>query len=95
MIKIMTLNANGLRSAVRRGFFEWVATKHIDVICLQETKIQNEQLWADMTLVLPGYHCFHVQAEKKGYSGVAIYSKQKPNQIQQGLGFSSCDDEGR
>ncbi|MCX7116144.1 MAG: exodeoxyribonuclease III [Gammaproteobacteria bacterium] len=95
MKKIMSFNANGIRSAARRGFFEWVAPQHIDVLCLQETKIQDDQLMSDLALVLPGYHCEHLQAEKKGYSGVAIYSKIKPNQVQKGLGFSSCDQEGR
>ena len=72
----MTLNANGIRAAHRKGFFEWMLKQDVDVVCIQETKAQTHQLSEDI-LMPDGYSGFFNDAEKKGYSGVAIYSKQQ------------------
>jgi exodeoxyribonuclease-3 len=94
-MKVMTLNANGIRSAARKGFFEWMAQENPDFVCIQETKAQ----WSDLQhapLFFPElYHCDYFSAEKKGYSGVAIYARQKPVNIIKGLGFKEADTEGR
>lgn len=93
-MRVITLNVNGIRSAERKGFFTWMQQQHADIICLQETKAQLHQL--DSALFCPqGYHCFYHDAEKKGYSGVAIYSKQQPDRIISGIGWSEVDTEGR
>jgi exodeoxyribonuclease III len=93
-MKIMTLNANGIRSAASKGFFEWMLKQRPDILCLQETKAQEHQLPAEV-LNLPGYHSYFHNADKKGYSGVAIYSKRKPDGVHMGLGWSDMDAEGR
>ena len=93
-MRIITLNANGIRSAERKGFFTWLATQNADVVCIQETKAQLHQL--DNTVFCPaGFHCFYHDAEKKGYSGVALYCKQQPDNIIEGLGWQDIDSEGR
>ena len=93
-MRIISLNVNGIRAAQRKGFFEWLAVQNADVVCLQEIKAQEEQL--DDSLFYPeGYHCYYYDAEKKGYSGVAIYSKQKPKKVTRGLGWEPCDSQAR
>lgn len=93
-MRVMTFNANGLRSAARKGFFEWFKTQAIDVLCVQETKAQIGQL--QESVFLPeGYHRFLFDAEKPGYSGVAIYTRYLPERVQTGLGFATADQEGR
>jgi exodeoxyribonuclease-3 len=93
-MRIVTLNANGIRSAARKGFFDWMDGQDADVVCVQETKAQLEQL-ADPVFHPHGYHCYYVDAEKKGYSGVAIYSRRKPEQVVAGYGSREFDAEGR
>jgi exodeoxyribonuclease-3 len=93
-MRIITLNANGIRSASRKGFFEWLPAQEADVVCIQETKAQVDQL-ADPMFRPNGYHCYYVDAEKKGYSGVAIYSRQKPLEVISGFGSREFDAEGR
>jgi len=93
MLRITTFNANGIRSATNKGFFDWLRSRDIDILCLQETKAQEHQLHAQNRL--PAYHTFYFDAEKKGYSGVAIYSRHEPKRIVKGLGWSDCDKEGR
>ena len=93
-MKIMTLNANGIRSATSKGFIEWMLKQHPDVVCLQETKAQEHQLSSDVQRPR-GYYGFFHDAEKKGYSGVAIYSKKEPERVQIGLGWPDVDAEGR
>ena len=93
-MRIITLNANGIRSAERKNFFPWMQAQKPDFVCLQETKAQTHQLDAE-AFCPSGYHCYYHDAEKKGYSGVAIYSKMKPTEIIQGLGWSDMDTEGR
>lgn len=94
MFRVISLNANGIRAAARKGFFEWMRQQDADVVCIQETKAQVHQLGDDV-FSPAGYHCFYADAVKKGYSGVAIYSKHKPNKVVRGYGDQEFDDEGR
>lgn len=93
-MKILSYNVNGLRSAIRKGFMEWLAGYPADVICLQEIKAQKENVDFQAIEDL-GYHTFWFPAEKKGYSGVAIFSKIKPDAVHYGSGFPQSDAEGR
>ena len=88
MYRVISLNANGIRAAARKGFFEWLAKQKADVVCIQETKAQVHQL-TDECFSPQGYHCYYEDAVKKGYSGVAIYSRQKPDKIIRGFGTKS------
>ncbi|MBT8141629.1 MAG: exodeoxyribonuclease III [Gammaproteobacteria bacterium] len=83
-MRVMSINTNGIRAAARKGFFEWLPKVDPDVVCIQETKAQIDQL-SDPIFHPEGYHCHYHDAEKKGYSGVAIYSKQKPRKVIHGL----------
>ena len=74
MFRVISLNANGIRAAARKGFFEWMDGQNADVICIQETKAQVHQL-TDEIFSPAGYHCYYEDAVKKGYSGTAIYSR--------------------
>jgi exodeoxyribonuclease-3 len=93
-MKIITVNTNGIRAAQRKGFYQWLAKEQADVVCIQETKAQIHQLPAD-TFQPEGYHCYFHDAEKKGYSGVAIFSRHKPLRVQHGIGWAEFDCEGR
>ncbi|MCF6249771.1 MAG: exodeoxyribonuclease III [Methylococcaceae bacterium] len=93
-MRIISLNANGIRAAERKGFFPWLKNQNADVICIQETKAQTDQLKAE-AFWPEGYHCFYHDAVKKGYSGVAIYCKKQPTTISKGLGWHDIDNEGR
>ncbi len=93
-MKVITVNTNGIRAAARKGFFDWLPGQQADVICIQETKAQIHQL-EDAIFHPEGYHCYYFDAEKKGYSGTAIYSRKKPNKIIRGLGWDPADSEGR
>lgn len=92
--RVITANTNGIRSAAKKGFFDWLQTQQADVVCIQETKAQRDQLEHEM-FCPQGYHCHYFDAEKKGYSGTALYSKQKPDRVITGLGWPSADTEGR
>ncbi len=94
MFKVISFNVNGIRSAVKKGAWEWLAEQNADVICLQELKAQQEQI-AGPEFSLPGYHAYYHFAEKKGYSGVAIYTRHEPKQVVTGLGWPHADQEGR
>ncbi len=95
-MRIITLNANGIRSAARKGFFEWMQEQDADLVCIQETKAQEHQLRDDPLYYPAGYHCFYEDATaKKGYSGVAIYCRRAPDEVIRGLGFDEFDPEGR
>ncbi|PLK47886.1 exodeoxyribonuclease III [Uliginosibacterium sp. TH139] len=94
MLRIITANLNGIRSAATKGFFDWLAQQEADVVCLQELKAQEADLTAQMLQPhgLQGYfHC----AEKKGYSGVGIYTRQTPAAVASGIGVAEFDAEGR
>ena len=93
-MRIITLNANGIRSAARKGFFDWLAGQDADVVCVQETKCQRDQL-ADPLFHPAGYHCYYFDAVKKGYSGVAVYSRVKPRRGGRRLRVEEFDTEGR
>ena len=94
MLRITSLNVNGLRSAFRKGFDQWLQTAQPDVVCLQEVKAQAQDLSHDQLAPAPYSGHFHY-AEKKGYSGVAIYAREKPQTVQTGLGIEEFDREGR
>lgn len=93
-MRIITLNANGIRSAARKGFFQWMGRQSADVICLQETKVQTSQLNEGMYWP-KGYRCYYLDAVKKGYSGVALYARSEPDAVIEGLGWPDMDAEGR
>ena len=92
---MISFNANGIRAAARKGFFEWLKNENPDVLCVQETKAHESQLIEDSQFFPTGYTVSFYDAQKKGYSGVALYAKTKPDAVVKGLGFASCDDEGR
>src|SRR3990167_1049031 len=94
-MKIITFNANGIRSAAKKGFYTWLMQQDPDILCIQETKAQYHQLIDDAQYTPAPYHCVYADAVKKGYSGVAIYAKQKPQQVLTQLGFDTSDQEGR
>jgi exodeoxyribonuclease III len=93
-MRIITANLNGIRSAANKGFFAWLQSTQADVICLQELKAQAADMTTEM-LSPAGYFGYFHYAEKKGYSGVGIYSKSRPDEVIEGLGISDIDSEGR
>ncbi len=93
-MRIVSANLNGIRSAATKGFFTWLETSGTDVVCIQETKAQEHQLAAD-TFNPAGWHRYFFDAVRPGYSGTAIYSRVKPDEVKTGLGFELCDTEGR
>lgn len=95
-MKIITYNVNGIRAAMRKGLKDWIQAASPDVLCLQETKADPSQIESEIQeLTDLGYHTFWHSAQKKGYSGVAILSKQKPNHVEYGCGIDYIDNEGR
>ncbi len=98
MIRIITLNLNGIRSAARKGWLQWVATQAADVVCVQEVKARFDDLDDDLRIIptprgpLRGH--FHF-AEKKGYSGVGLYARRRPKALRVGFGNQEFDAEGR
>lgn len=93
-MRIITANLNGIRSAANKGFFAWLQSTQADVICLQELKAQAADMTTEMLSPAGYFGNFHY-AEKKGYSGVGIYSKTKPDAVIEGLGIADIDSEGR
>jgi exodeoxyribonuclease III len=93
-MRVVTFNANGIRSAARKGFFDWLPGLNADIVCIQETKAQIDQL-SDPIFYPADFHCHYFDAVKKGYSGTAIYCRQAPDIIKTGLGFEVADTEGR
>ncbi|MFT3902938.1 MAG: exodeoxyribonuclease III [Niabella sp.] len=93
IMRIISYNVNGIRAAIRKGFMDWLKTDPADIICLQETKATKENI--DTALDGMGYHDYWFSAQKKGYSGVAILTKVKPDNVQYGTGHAVSDDEGR
>ena len=90
-MKLISWNVNGLRAAVEKGFLDFFREIDADIFCLQETKLQEGQIKLD----LPGYHQYWNYAEKKGYSGTAIFCKEEPVSVTYGLGIDEHDHEGR
>ena len=93
-LKVISYNVNGIRAAIKKGLLDWVKDMNPDVLCLQELKADDAAFdyapFSDM-----GYHCHTFPAQKKGYSGVAILSKVKPDHVERGCGIKEYDDEGR
>ena len=90
-MKLISWNVNGLRACITKGFYDFFQQEDADIFCLGETKMQPEQADIDT----PGYYQYWNSAVKKGYSGVAIFCKQKPLSVQYGLGIEEHDQEGR
>jgi len=93
-LKIISLNLNGIRSATNKGLYAWLKKQDADIVCMQEIKAQAGDMTDEM-LNPEGYFGYFHYAEKKGYSGVGIYSKTKPDSIVVGLGIADIDNEGR
>ena len=94
MKRILSWNVNGIRAIHRKGFRDWFDDERPDMLCLQETKASRDQLPAELTDI-DGYHAYFSSAEKKGYSGVALYTRDKPETIEHGFGVERFDSEGR
>ena len=91
MKKLISWNVNGLRACMEKGFPDFFKNEDADVFCLQETKLQEGQI----TMDLPGYHQYWNYAEKKGYSGTAVFTKEEPLSVSYGMGIEKHDHEGR
>jgi exodeoxyribonuclease III len=94
MLKIISANLNGIRSAAKKGFFDWMSKQSADFVCVQELKAQASDMTPEF-LAPQGYHGHFHYAEKKGYSGVGIYSRYEPDAVQVGFGNTEFDAEGR
>ena len=90
-MKIVSWNVNGLRACVKKGFLEYFNEVNADIFCIQETKLQEGQINLD----LEGYHQYWNYAEKKGYSGTAVFTKEEPLSVRYGLGEADSESEGR
>ncbi len=93
-MKIISWNVNGLRAVLQRGFLEWFRSENPEILCLQETKAEPSQLPAEVTAP-EHYQAEFAWAQKKGYSGVALYSRDKPQSVRIGMGLEKFDREGR
>jgi|TARA_B110000908_G_C10256139_1_gene455610 exodeoxyribonuclease-3 len=94
-MKIISYNVNGIRAAIKKGMLDWLKAANPDVICIQETKAQQDQV-DPIGIELAGYpYQYWFSAQKKGYSGVAIFCKKEPNHIEYGTGIETMDFEGR
>jgi len=94
MAKIISYNVNGIRAAIKKGFMDWLEATQPDIICIQETKAQPDQIPVGEFEFADYRHYWH-SAEKKGYSGVGILSKEEPDHIEIGCGIEKYDREGR
>jgi exodeoxyribonuclease III len=93
-IKLVSWNVNGIRAVSKKGFFEWMEETRPDILGLQETKISSDQLTEEL-IKRKGYKSYFSHAEKRGYSGVALYTKEEPISVQEGFGVPRFDSEGR
>lgn len=93
-MEIYSWNVNGLRAISTKGFFDFIIQKSPDILCIQETKLQEDKL-TDQLINIEGYYSNFSHAEKKGYSGTAMYSKEKPLNVKHGIGSERFDSEGR
>ncbi len=93
-MRVISINLNGIRSACSKGLLPWLAQQDADIVCVQELKAQAADMTPEM-LAPSGYHGYFHYAEKKGYSGVGIYCRQKPQTVMEGLGIPEFDSEGR
>jgi exodeoxyribonuclease III len=94
-MRIISLNTNGIRSAARKGVFDWLPQQKADFVCIQETKAQPEDLAGDPVFAPKGWHPFFNSAQKKGYAGVALYARDQPDDVLTTLGAPEFDAEGR
>jgi len=94
MLRIITLNLNGIRSATKKGWLDWLAVQQADIVCVQELKAQAADLTGEMRSAAGLNGVFHY-AEKKGYSGVGLYAKNAPERVIEGIGIAEFDAEGR
>jgi exodeoxyribonuclease-3 len=94
-MRIISLNCNGIRSAARKGMFDWLAKQNADFVCLQETKAQRADLDGDVMFFPEGWRMFFNSAEKKGYAGVALYARKEPDEVLTTLGAPEFDAQGR
>jgi exodeoxyribonuclease III len=93
-VRIYSWNVNGLRAIEKKGFIDWIKEEQPDILCIQETKIQREQI-NDKLNNIEGYRSYFSCAERKGYSGVATYTKEEPISVSYGIGIEKFDNEGR
>lgn len=93
-MRVYSWNVNGLRAVLKKGFLEWINEEQPDILCIQETKLQENQL-EDSFKNVEGYYSYFSFAEKKGYSGTATYTKEKPISVKHGIGIERFDSEGR
>jgi exodeoxyribonuclease-3 len=93
-LRIVSYNVNGIRAAMTKGLVDWLKTDPADIVCIQETKAQKENVNHQVFTAL-GYHDYWFSAKKKGYSGVAVFTKIKPDRVEYGTGHAVSDDEGR
>lgn len=93
-MRVITLNVNGIRAAYRKGLFDWLPQQQADVICLQEIKAQTHQL-VEAIHKPHGYHAYFKEAQKPGYSGVALFSRREPDRVYDSIGWPQADEEGR
>jgi len=94
MLRLFSWNVNGIRAVQKKGFLDWLAREQPDILGIQETKASPDQL-DEALLHPPGYHVYWASSERKGYSGVALYTRQQPQQVLLGLGIPEFDSEGR
>ena len=94
-MKLVSWNVNGLRAVITKGFKDFFDKVDADIFCLQETKMQEEQIDDKIKEIFKQYNCYWNSAEKKGYSGTAIFSKKKPIDVKYGIGIEEHDKEGR
>jgi len=93
-MRVLSLNINGLRAAVRKGFYDWLPIQEADFVCLQEIKVRPEQL-SEAERAPSGYHAFYEPGERKGHSGVAIFTREQPDEVIHGFDSAEFDPEGR
>ena len=93
-MRVISVNVNGIRAAARKGFFSWLARARADIVCLQEVRAHQDITQHEL-FQPKGFHVYYCDAQRKGYSGVAIYSKIKPNKVICKMGWDPADDEGR
>ena len=94
MLRIISVNLNGIRAAANKGFYAWLQKQDADIVCMQELKAQASDMTTEMRQPA-GYSGYFHYAEKKGYSGVGIYTRNKPDKVIEGLGIADIDSEGR
>lgn len=94
MKRIVSYNVNGIRAAIKKGFIDWLEACDPDILCIQETKAMQDQVDASILESIP-YHHYWYSAEKKGYSGVSIWTKEEPKHVEYGCGIEIYDREGR